>query len=91
MSAEVARQILKKIEDEVAYRCDNPECPAIIKESLKLFASRRAMNIEKLGDKLIEALVDHGLVKIFSDFYQLKKEKLSNQLLHGTYHPCCGI
>ena len=64
-------------EEEVISRCPNSLCPARLKESLKHFASRRAMNIEKLGDKLIETLVDRGLVKSFSDLYKLSHETLS--------------
>lgn len=65
-----------KLDDEVIRRCANPLCPAVVKESLKHFVARRAMNIDKVGDKIIEALVDAGLVKTFSDFYGLKKEDL---------------
>jgi DNA ligase (NAD+) len=61
-------------EDEVVTRCVNAFCPAIINESLRHFASRRAMNIEKLGDKIIEQMTAAGLVKTFSDLYQLRKE-----------------
>lgn len=63
-------------EDEAVIRCVNPSCPAILKESLKHFASRRAMNVEKMGDKWIEAFVDNNLVKSFADFYQLNKSDL---------------
>lgn len=63
-------------EEEVVVRCVNPYCPAKIKESLKHFASRRAMNIEKLGDRWIDIFVDSGFVKGFSDFYKLEKEQL---------------
>lgn len=65
-----------KLEEEVVYRCVNPICPAILKESLKHFAARRAMNIERLGDRLIETLVEKGLVKSFSDLYRLDDKKL---------------
>ncbi|PIS11634.1 MAG: DNA ligase (NAD(+)) LigA [Bdellovibrio sp. CG10_big_fil_rev_8_21_14_0_10_47_8] len=65
-----------KAEDEVVTRCVNPFCPAIVKESLKHFVSRRAMNIDKVGDRLIEALVDAKLVTSFSDFYRLTKEQV---------------
>jgi len=61
-------------EGEVVTRCVNSLCPAILNESLKHFASRRAMNIEKLGDKIIEQMTAHGLVKSFSDLYRLSKE-----------------
>jgi len=63
-------------EGEVVKRCVNPLCPAVMKEALKHFASRNAMNIEKLGDKLIEALFDAGLVKKFSDFYTLTQKDI---------------
>jgi DNA ligase (NAD+) len=62
--------------DEVVLRCVNPVCPAIIKNSLKHFVSRKAMNIDKLGSKIVEQMVDKGLVRHFSDLYQLKKEDL---------------
>ncbi len=61
---------------EVVTRCVNNFCPAIINESIRHFASRRAMNIEKLGDKIIEQMTQHGLVKNFSDLYRLKVEDI---------------
>lgn len=67
---------VEKLEGEVAYRCLNPFCSAVLKESLKHFASRRAMNIEKFGDRLIETLVNKDLLKSFSDIYRLKRETL---------------
>jgi DNA ligase (NAD+) len=67
---------VKKLEEEVVFRCVNPLCPSVFKESLKHFASRRAMNIEKVGDRLIEALVDQGLVRTYSDIYKLTKTAL---------------
>ncbi len=65
-----------RFEEEVALRCVNSTCPAILKESLKHFVSRRAMNIDKVGDRLIETLVDQKLVKCFSDLYKLKSDQL---------------
>lgn len=65
-----------KLEDEVITRCPNPFCKAVLKESLKHFAGRRAMNIEKVGDRLIETFVDEGLVEKFSDLYRLNKDVL---------------
>lgn len=67
---------VSKEEDEVVYRCTNPLCPAVVKESLKHFVSRRAMNMEKVGDRLVEIFVEQGLVSQFSDFYRLKKEQI---------------
>ena len=64
-------------EGEVAYRCAGLSCPAKLKESLKFFGSRGAMDIEGLGEKLIDQLVDRGLVKDLADLYSLKKEKLA--------------
>lgn len=67
---------VQKLEEEVVSRCVNPLCPSIFKESLKHFVSRRAMNMEKIGDRLIETLVDQGLVKNYVDLYRLKKSDL---------------
>lgn len=58
-------------EDEVVARCVNASCPAILNESLKHFVSRRAMNVEKLGDKIIEQMTEAKLVESFSDLYKL--------------------
>ncbi len=65
-------------EGEVVTRCVNSLCPAILNESLKHFAARRAMNIEDLGDKIIEQMTEHGLVKSFSDLYKLSKEQIQS-------------
>lgn len=65
-----------KLEGEVVTRCVNPLCPAIVKEALKHFVSRRAMNIDKVGDRLIETFVDQKLISSFSDFYRLKKSQI---------------
>ncbi len=65
-----------KDEEEVAYRCVNPSCPAQFKRSLLHFASRDAMNIDGFGAAATEQLVDKGLVKGFPDIYRLKKENL---------------
>lgn len=67
-----------KNEDEVVTRCPNPLCTAVVKESLKHFVARRAMNIDKVGDRLIETLVDHKLLSRFSDFYRITKENILN-------------
>ncbi|NLU49185.1 MAG: NAD-dependent DNA ligase LigA [Syntrophomonadaceae bacterium] len=62
---------------EVAYRCDNINCPARLKESLVFFASRDAMDIEGLGPALVEQLVDKGLVSNVADLYYLNEEQLA--------------
>jgi len=64
-------------EGEAAYRCIGISCPAQLKESLKFFGSRGAMDIEGLGDKLIDQLVELSLVKDIADLYSLKKEELA--------------
>lgn len=71
-------EIGQKLEDEVAIRCVNPICPSVIVENLKHFVSRKAMNIDKLGSKIIERLVHEKLIQSFSDIYKLKKEQLLN-------------
>lgn len=60
-----------KLDDEAVSRCLGFSCPAKLKESVKHFASKRAMDIDGLGDKLINQLVDRGLVKDVSDLYVL--------------------
>ena len=67
---------VSQIEGEVILRCTNRLCPAIFVESLKHFISRRALNVEKLGDKQIEQFVEHGLIKSYADIFKLTKEKL---------------
>ncbi|MBM4304989.1 MAG: NAD-dependent DNA ligase LigA [Deltaproteobacteria bacterium] len=63
-------------EDEVAHRCINVACPARLAETLKHFASKRAMNIEGLGDKWIEILLEKKLIHHFSSLYDLTPELL---------------
>src|SRR5271170_4123306 len=65
------------VEGEVAYRCVNAACPAKRKESLLHYASRHAMNIDGLGDKIVDQLVDKGLVKDVADLYSLKHEEVA--------------
>ena len=64
-------------EGEAAYRCIGISCPAQLKESLKFFGSRGAMDIEGLGEKLINQLVARGLVQDVADLYKLTKEQLA--------------
>jgi DNA ligase (NAD+) len=61
----------------VAYRCVNAACPAKRKESLLHFASRHAMNIDGLGDKIVDQLVEKGLVKDVADLYSLKEDEVA--------------
>lgn len=67
---------LERYESEVAWRCINRDCPAILKASLALYASRGAADIEGMGYMLIVQLVDKGLVKSIADIYDLTTEQL---------------
>jgi len=71
----VCKSKLYKPEDEVAIYCENPECPAQIKGRLAHFASRGAMDIEGLGESLIDLFVEKGFLKTFSDIYELKNHR----------------
>lgn len=74
----VCESILEKIEGEAIIRCSaGLYCSAQRKESIKHFASRKAMDVEGLGDKLVEQLVDEGLVETPADLYGLSKDELS--------------
>jgi len=61
---------------EAVLRCENANCPAQIKERIEHYASRRALNIEGLGEKLVEQFFEAELVREFQDLYKLKKEEL---------------
>ena len=63
-----------RLEDEVVPRCVGLSCRAKLKESIVHFASKRAMDIEGLGDKTVDQLVERGLVKDIGDLYGLTKE-----------------
>ena len=69
---------LVREEGEVIRRCVNANCPARLKESVLHFASLRAMNIDGLGDALVDQLVEKGLVKSVADLYQLTGEQLES-------------
>jgi DNA ligase (NAD+) len=68
---------IHRAEGEVAYRCVNAACPAKRKESLLHFASRHAMDINGLGDKIVDQLVDKGMVKDIADLYTLKLDDVA--------------
>jgi DNA ligase (NAD+) len=65
-----------RAEGEADHRCVNAKCPAKLRESLLHFASRRVMNIEGLGESLVNQLADHRMVKDVADIYSLTEEKL---------------
>lgn len=67
---------LVRIEGEVALRCINPKCQAQLVEGLIHFVSRQAMNIDGLGNKIIQQLYHHQLIKDVGDIFYLTKEDL---------------
>ncbi len=68
---------VRREEGEVARRCLNASCPAQLVAKLLHFASRKAMDIEGLGEAVAEQLVEKGLIKDFADLYALKAEALA--------------
>lgn len=67
---------LMHLDDEVALRCMNPSCSAQAKEKLTHFVSRNAMNIDGLGERIVEQLYDLSLVKDSADLYYLDKGQM---------------
>ena len=65
-----------RVEGEADHRCVNAACPAKLRESILHFAARSVMNIEGMGESLVNQLCDRGLVKDIADIYELNKEKL---------------
>ena len=82
----VCAEKLVRLEDEAAIYCENANCPAQIKGKLIHFASRGAMDIEGLGEAIIEQLADRGYLKTFSDIYKLNqhREELVNLERFGS-------
>lgn len=72
----VCRSRIHREEDEAISRCTNPSCPAKLRESILHFAGRRAMNIEGLGDALVDQLLARGLVRSLPDLYALREDDL---------------
>jgi DNA ligase (NAD+) len=69
-------QPVEHLEDEVAWYCTNSACPAQLMRNVEHFASRGAMDIEGLGEKIVVQLVQAGLVKDVADIYSLTKDDL---------------
>ncbi|MBM7608042.1 DNA ligase (NAD+) [Lysinibacillus composti] len=68
---------LVRLEGEVALRCVNPTCPAQIAEGIKHFVSRNAMNIDGLGDKVVELLLQEKYIRDVADLYHLEVDQLA--------------
>ena len=75
---------LERPAEEVIWRCPNVTCPAKIRRALQHFASRGAMDIEGLGESLVDQLVEKGLVSDFADLYSLTAEGLERLERMGT-------
>lgn len=67
---------LVRLEEEVALRCINPQCPAQIREGMTHFVSRNAMNIDGLGEKVVAQLYREKLITDVADLYTLQKDDL---------------
>lgn len=80
----VCTRSLERGDDEVVWRCPNDFCPAKIRCGLLHFASRRAMNIEGIGESLVNQFVDRGLVRDAADLYNLSAETLEGLDRMGT-------
>ena len=61
-----------------ALRCTNPSCPAQLARNIEHFASKKAMNIDGVGGKIVEMLLDNGLISDPSDLYYIKKEQIAS-------------
>jgi DNA ligase (NAD+) len=75
----VCNSSVVRSENEAALRCINTSCPAQVKERIKHFASKGAFDIEGLGDKLIEQLVEKNLLRSYADIFKLKEVVLKDQ------------
>ncbi len=73
----VCGSAVHRVEGEVAYRCVNSACPAKLKESVQHYAGRHAMNIDGLGEKIVDQLVEEGMVKDVADLYALEMEEIA--------------
>jgi DNA ligase (NAD+) len=69
--------VLQKPGEEVVWRCPNTSCPAKIRRGIEHFASRRAMNIEGLGEAIVDQLVTSGMVRELDDLYHLDADALA--------------
>lgn len=74
----VCGSMVQRLEGEAAHRCMGISCPAKLKESILHFASKRAMEIDGLGEKLVNQLVDKGLVNSVDELYCLTHEQLAS-------------
>ncbi len=81
----VCKAALVKDEGGVCIRCPNPTCPKQIVERICYYASRKAMNIDELGDEVVKALVKKGLVHTYGDLYRLTAGDLVGKLRYKAF------
>ncbi|MBU1913486.1 MAG: NAD-dependent DNA ligase LigA [Candidatus Omnitrophica bacterium] len=74
----VCGSVVKRLKNEVALRCENISCPAQLKERIRHFASREAMDTEGMGEAIVAQLVDNKMIKDYGDIYILKHENVAN-------------
>ena len=72
------REPVERFEDQVAFKCTNKNCPAIKREAIYHFISRKAFNFDGIGPKIIDQLIEVGLIRDSADLFSLKKEDLLN-------------
>ena len=73
----ICEQPVEVLDAGIDIYCPNPVCPAQVKERIRWFCGRSQMDIEGIGEKLVEQLVDRGLVKTFADLYALEADQLA--------------
>lgn len=69
---------IRQIDGQIAYQCINPNCPAQIKEKIKHFCSKNAMDIDGLGDAIIDQFLKEGRIQTVADLYTLTREDIIN-------------
>ena len=74
----VCESLVEQISGQVAYKCTNKNCPAIKREAIYHFVARRAFDIDGVGPKIIDQLMETGLIRDAADLFSLKKEDLLN-------------
>lgn len=73
----VCGEPLHKFEGEVAVRCINQGCPAILRESVLHFAARKAMDIEGIGEKSVDLFLEKGLLRDYASLYEMRKQDVA--------------
>ena len=73
---ECGSKVVKAAEDDTAFRCSNPQCPAQLLHRLRHFVARRAFDIDSLGEKLLEQLLESKLITSAADLFALKQSDL---------------